>query len=284
MRILTRALLTLVLLAAARTACAQPVPAERESEGPPPIQDNSFLMEEAYNQEEGVVQHINAFLRMRGSEWIATFTQEWPVPKQAHQLSYTIPYQRATNGSGSHMGPGDVAVNYRYQLAGSGKTRFACTPRLTLLLPTGDEKRGLGAGGLGFQVNVAFSNVLSPHFVAHTNVGGTYTGEAKNPRGDRAVARALNAGQSLIWTLRRDFNVLFEAVWTRSQTVVGPGRTDREDSLFVSPGVRWAWNFASGLQIVPGIAAPIGVGPSRHDRGVFVYLSFEHPMWRPHSK
>jgi Putative MetA-pathway of phenol degradation len=281
---LARARLTLAILVAARWACAQTVPAGERTEGPPPIQDNSFLMEEAYNQEEGVVQHINAFLRMRGGEWIATFTQEWPVPGQTHQLSYTIPYQRATDDSRSRSGLGDVAVNYRYQLAGSGETRFACTPRLTLLLPTGDEKRGLGSGGVGFQVNVALSNVLSPQFVAHTNVGGTYTGAAKDSRGDRAVARGVNAGQSLIWTLRRDFNVMFEAVWTRSQTVVAPGRTDRQDTFFLSPGIRWAWNFASGLQIVPGIAAPIGVGPSRHDRGVFVYLSFEHPMWRARSK
>ena len=51
---------------------------------PPPIQDNSFLLEEAYNQEAGVVQHISAFQRMRGGEWIATFTQEWPAPGQTH--------------------------------------------------------------------------------------------------------------------------------------------------------------------------------------------------------
>ena len=43
---------------------------------PPPIQDNSFLIEEAYNQEPGVVQHINTFQRLRGGPWVATFTQE----------------------------------------------------------------------------------------------------------------------------------------------------------------------------------------------------------------
>jgi hypothetical protein len=49
----------------------------------------------------------------------------------------------------------------------------------------------------------------------------------------------------------------------------------------VSPGIRWAWNFPTGLQVVPGIAVPIGVGPSRGDRALFLYLSFEHPMWKP---
>jgi hypothetical protein len=57
-----------------------------------PIQDNSFLVEEAYNQEAGVVQHISAFTRYRESkDWLYTFTQEWPVPGITHQLSYTLP-------------------------------------------------------------------------------------------------------------------------------------------------------------------------------------------------
>ena len=32
---------------------------------PPPIQDNSFLIEEAYNQEKGVIQHIQTYQLMR---------------------------------------------------------------------------------------------------------------------------------------------------------------------------------------------------------------------------
>jgi hypothetical protein len=37
------------------------------AQGTPPIQDNSFLIEEAYNQEPGVVQHISVFTRTRSS-------------------------------------------------------------------------------------------------------------------------------------------------------------------------------------------------------------------------
>ena len=248
---MNRFLPTIVFLASAAAVCGQGLAEEKPRESPPPIQDNSFLMEEAYNQEEGVVQHINAFQRMRGGEWLATFTQEWPVPKQTHQLSYTIPYQR---------------------IAGDSAAR------------SGLEKKGLGSGGLGFQVNVAMSEVLSPRWVTHTNVGGTYTGAAKNERGEEAVTRSVNAGQSLIWTLRPDFNVLIEAVWTRSQSVVGLGKSGSQDSFLVSPGIRWAYNFSSRLQVVPGIAFPIGVGPSRGERGIFLYLSFEHPMWNASSQ
>ena len=75
------------------------------------------------------------------------------------------------------------------------------------------------------------------------------------------------------------FNVLLETLWTGTEAVVGKGQTQLSHSLLISPGVRWAYNFKSGLQIVPGIAVPMGVGPSRGERGVIAYLSFEHP-WR----
>ena len=102
-----------MLLVCARTALAQSPPPAGKPDAPPTIQDNSFLMEEAYNQEEGVVQHINTFQRMRGGDWVATFTQEYPVPRQAHQLSYTIPYERpgqAGVGVSPHAVIGDGAL------------------------------------------------------------------------------------------------------------------------------------------------------------------------------
>ena len=46
-------------------------------------------------------------------------------------------------------------------------------------------------------------------------------------------------------------------------------------ALVVSPGIRWAYDFKSGLQIVPGVAVPYDT--RSHERSVFVYLSFEHP-------
>jgi len=55
--------------------------AEPASETTPPIQDNSFLIEEAYNQEFGVVQHTSTLTRLwNRKDWIYTFTQEWPAP------------------------------------------------------------------------------------------------------------------------------------------------------------------------------------------------------------
>jgi hypothetical protein len=50
----------------------------------------------------------------------------------------------------------------------------------------------------------------------------------------------------------------------------------------VSPGIRWALDFKCGLEIVPGLAFPIGVGPSRGEHAVFLYLSLEHPFRHSH--
>ena len=84
----------------------------------------------------------------------------------------------------------------------------------------------------------------------------------------------------MIWLARPAFHPLLELAWTRAETVVGPDRTESVDALYLSPGLRWAHNLKSGLQIVPGIAVPVGVGPSSGDTGVLLYLSFEHALWK----
>jgi hypothetical protein len=232
------------------------------------IQDNSFLLEEAYNQETGVVQHINTFTLFDDSDdWAYTFTQEWPAPGQRHQLSATLPYLRVT-GDGDQRGLGDVAVNYRYQLLGSGEAAVAFSPRFSLVLPTGDEAQGRGTGALGYQVNLPLSAVLSPRAVTHVNVGATFTPGAENPDGSAVDLEVYSFGQSFIWLLRERLNLMLELAFASGD----------DESFFVNPGLRWAHDLPSRLQIVPGIAFPIGVGPSQGERTVFLYLSFEHPF------
>lgn len=242
---------------------------------PPPIQDNSFLIEEAYNQDAGVVQHINTFMRMRNGDWLFTFTQEWPVRSYKHQLSLTMPAQRFKE-SGSGTGVGDTAINYRYQLVGNSDAKLLIAPRVSLLVPTGDSSRGMGMGGVGWPFNLPVTAFLHEKLVTHWNAGTTLTPNAKNATGDKAGLKGFNLGQSFGWLVRRDLNLMFETAWNRNETVAGPGLKERADSMFLNPGVRWAHNFKSGLQIVPGVAVPIGVGPSNGTRGLFVYLSIEH--------
>ncbi|HEU5039337.1 MAG TPA: transporter [Gemmatimonadales bacterium] len=237
------------------------------AQAPPPIADNSFLIEEAYNQESGVVQHISTFARADGGEsWDFSFTQEWPLTGQRHQVGFTLPIGYAeTRGTGI----GDLALNYRYQLAGAGEAPLHAAPRLSLLLPTGSEEDGRGRGSVGIQANLPVSYGLSPALVTHWNAGATL--------GTDETTVDVNLGASLIWRLRSSFNLLVEALWL-SEEVPGPGG-DREEAAFLNPGVRWAHDVGE-LQIVPGVAYTIGLGPSAGEDGLFLYLSFEHPFSR----
>jgi hypothetical protein len=259
----------------AQQPSSTPPPAQSNSIG---IQDNSFLIEESYNQEAGVVQHINSFTRQRNGDWLYTFTQEWPAPGIKHQLSYSIPVMGFRHPEDGGTGIGDIALNYRYQLIGDGNARVAVSPRFTLLIPTGDSKKNLGNGAVGYQVNLPVSVVLSNAFVTHFNAGMTYTPSAKNERGEKASLTDFNLGQSTIWLAKPNFNVMLEWLWMNQASVAGPKMTERSNSLLVNPGIRWAYNFKSGLQIVPGISVPLGIGPSSGERGIFFYLSFEHPF------
>lgn len=208
------------------------------------IQDNSFLIEEAYNQEHGVVQHIFTFLRDRHGSYESTFTQEWPAGGLRHQLSFTLPTERR------HVG--DLMLNYRYQLVGDGTARLAVSPRASLIVPRQHGRR------YGYDVNLPVSVAVSDRFVTHWNAGAT-----KAP--DEPLLET--AGVSAIYAALPKVHLMLETRWVH----------DRESVLTIAPGVRWAHDFRSGLQIVPGIAAPIG---SDHSRALFLYVSFEHPFRR----
>jgi hypothetical protein len=189
--------------------------------------------------------HISLFMRDRKSgDWIYMFTQEWPVLSQTHQLSYTIPLV----GDGSR-GVGDVLVNYRYQLIGSGDTALAIAPRLSLILPTGDENKGAGRGVTGLQALVPISRVVAMRVASHSDAGATWYHDGNSAE--------LFLAQSFIYAASARVHLMAEATWSRAE---------HETEVLISPGVRWAYNFRSGLQIVPG------------GRSIIMYLSFEHPF------
>jgi hypothetical protein len=248
-----------------------PRPAERA-----PISDNSFLVEEAYNQEAGVVQHISGFSRTSGSDgWAYSLTQEWPLGGQRHQLSYTVPLTRS--GEPAATGLGDVMVNYRLQAVFDEARGIAVSPRVSWSFPTGDHQKGLGLGGGGLQVNLPISKTLGRSLVSHTNVGATSFSRAPGAGDSSTRQRNVFAGQSFIWLARPRFNLLVETVWTRTTTDSDSG-SQAHESAFVVPGIRWGYDFRNGLQVIPGIGVPIGVGSSHGTRQLFLYLSLEHPF------
>ena len=213
------------------------------------ITDNSFLIEEAFNQEAGVFQNIFTWTRARNGVWQASFTQEWPAPGMAHQFSYTVPF----SGSPDVSGINDVLLNYRYQLASETPDHPAISPRLSLVLPTGRQLDGFGSDVTGLQFNVPASKQFGNLYL-HVNAGGTWL---------PGVDWMPLVGSSLIWRVAPMWNLMIEAV-------AQPGQ-----SLTWSPGFRRGWNVHNG-QVVVGAAVPITHDTDRPATGAFLtYFSYE---------
>jgi hypothetical protein len=244
------------------------------------IQDNSFFIEEAYNQEPGVVQHIfNLPIDFtNGSREIApSFTQEWPVLSQTHQFPYTIPYVLTEDDNGME----DIRLNYRLQAFMEDKYTPAFAPRLPLVLPTGDQANGFGAGVVGYEFNLPFSKIVSDRWTMHFNAGMSVFPNAHQSR----HLTNYNVGASAIYAVSRDFNLMLEALagWNEdiAEGVFAFEETvERSTTAIISPGVRYAFNLPNDAQLVIGAALPIGLTSDSPDWGLFFYCSFEHEFTR----
>lgn len=237
----------LIVAILASLAVAEPLAAQDKWE----ILDNSFLVEEAFNQEEGVFQNILTWTRVRTHSWQAAFTQEWPVPGVNHQLSYTVPFARSDGVGGLN----DVMLNYRYQMLTETARRPAFAPRASLILPTGREADGLGDGTVGLEFNLPASKQFGPLYV-HANAGLRWLPDIER-RGFLAA--------SGIWRATPMFNVMLEAV------------DQFDEGMTVSPGFRRAWNLGE-KQIVFGLALPVSRSGGSSEVSVLSYFSYELPF------
>jgi hypothetical protein len=236
------------------------------------IQDNSFLVEEAYNQEPGVVQHIltvPVFLTDGDTEITPSFTQEWPVFSQTHQFSYTIPYTFTEDDNGFE----DVRLNYRLQALTESERIPAFAPELSLILPSGDADKSFGNDRVGYEINLPFSKIVADRWTVHFNAGGSIFPDV---RGHDLTN--YNLGASAIFAMSRDFNLMLESIAAWEEDVDETNDTHRATAALISPGARYAFNLPGHAQLVVGIAVPIGLTSDSPDYGVFFYCSFEHPF------
>ena len=241
------------------------------------IEDNSMLLEEAYNQEVGVVQHISNFIYYPkpNKEFLGSFTQEWPCFSQTHQLSYTLNYL----SNDKLAGIGDIILNYRYQLT-QHDDFVTIAPRLSVILPTGDKDKGLGEGTWGLQFNAPFSKRLHNNWAVHLNLGATYMNNIE----EKSIAFKnstinYNAGVSLIWLATYNINLFVEAIANYNANPDLDNKVKYGIESILNPGIRYAIDIGE-TQIVPGLCFPI---KTDHDAkiaygGMFFYLSVEHPF------
>jgi len=246
------------------------------------LQSNGLLVDTAYHQEDGEVQHALTFSRSPKDGWASVISQEWPIFSEKHQVSLSLPANLFVRRPDGNRGVGDLTLEYSYFLIGSNESRVTVSPGAGFSLPTGSVAKGLGAGGPGASVKLPISVMLTRRFASNSTVELSYVSSAKNTESDQFHLWTYEVGQSFVWFARPKLNVLMEAVWERSRFTNREGFKEIDREVFISPGVRWAHVFHNGLTIIPGVAVPIGVGSSRGDHRIFFYLAIEHPFKRRH--
>lgn len=248
--------MALSFMAAAGVALCLAAPHALQSQAPAaPIRDNSFLVEEAYNQDGGVVQHVGTFAMGRTGGWAAGLDEEWPIGGMRDQLSLSLAALDASGGARF----GDVELGYRRQLVGGPESRFLVAPRLSALWLQAEDVPGGSPAGLGTQAAVPMTAVLTSSLVTHWNLSVTL-----GPF--RPIA---SAGASVVWLMTPTVNLLVEGVWV--------GQDGTPPVYVLNPGARFAIN-AGALQIVPGFSFPIALAQREETDAALLYLSFEHPL------
>ncbi len=234
------------------------------------ILDNSFLVEEAFNQEAGIFQNVLNVVRSDGGNWDLAFTQEWPVFGQRHQASYTLLY--ASTGGG--YGFGDVMLHYRLQALSERAGVPAFSPRISLIAPTGSVSKGLGNGSLGWQVNLPFSKQIRDVYL-HWNAGFTHTPNAETGGSTHNLATPHVAASAIV-RLRPMLNLMFESIaaW---EALVEDGRGSHMPVVTLSPGLRGGWNIGD-TQTILGLSLPLTMSDGDVSVGAFGYLSYELPF------
>ncbi len=269
---------------------------------PKHIRDNAFLVEEAFNQEQGQAQHILNWVNLwdrtpqgRTRDFTWNYTLELPLGSQAHQFSFTpqvlSAFEKPRGDSATQPGGiGDTFLSYRYQLLADDDFLW-CAPRLTLIIPTGDERFGLGTGELGYQFNLPISR-YGDRFDYHFNAGFTYTPNVSAfltpdivPGGNLpAIARrsprhdlhGYNLGASVFWKPKTNLNFFVEGLALWNQEIDDRGFRGHTTQVFVNPGVRYAVCQFEEVEWIIGVSAPVGLTKNTPDIGLFVYMSVEH--------
>ena len=232
------------------------------------MRDNLMLLESGYNHEAGIVHHaFVTYLRpTKDMPWSLSFMQEWPVPTETHQLSYTIVTGKdeATGKIYLH----DIMLDYRHQAVLKKCCAFA--PRFSLILPTSTAEDASKV--LGMEIGLPFSLEIGQYFAVNVNAGTTLRFSAVKKDCKRRHDIQTFAGISPVFAPFSFLNFLVEVLH----------RYDvRENihTLIISPEMRFALDFDVGsLQIVPALGAPMEVlnEEKQFKAGLFLYLSFEH--------
>lgn len=239
------------------------------------IADNSFLVEEAYNQEPGVVQFINVYTKPdEGSDWTYTFINEIPMGSEKHQFSYEIPYSNLD--ASDEQGVEDIKFNYRQEFVRTDT--LVTTGRVSLQAGTGDYKKGFGKSAMGYEASLITSVNITDKWVQHWNLGAGITPDAKDTAGNKADNGKYFWAVSNVYLFSNNLNFMLEFAGSEEQETTGAKQAVWGSSTVISPSIRYAYDVGV-WQFVPGLAYPMGVTTNPGDNELLVYLSIEGKLF-----
>jgi hypothetical protein len=215
---------------------------------PAAIEDHTGFAEPGLNR-DGSLAQVTYFAYRNSSAF--EITQEWASSSRRHQLSYVLPVYSAEGSA-----PGDLSLNYRYQLLGDGTGAFAVAPRLAMILPT--RGRQFGGASSGVELSVPVTASLSDEVQIHVNAGASWIREHDGVE--------LKIAQSIVWAPASVIEISLESQWTRC---------GGEGAIAARPGVQFPLAGPGGMQITPGVAFPLG-----GSGGVLFYVGLQRSFDR----
>lgn len=257
------------------TAAAAPVAAPSSV-----IEDNSFLLDEAYNQDPGVVQITQVFQILPSTgEWSHSPAIEFPIVTENHQITLQFPFSRPM---GASLSLNDFALQYQYWLIHA--KYFHLTPRIGAVFPTGNSTIGTGSGTVGAQAGLSTTVNFGDAFAFHTSGNAFLYPGSRATDGVATTTWDASIAASLIWRPLSWLNLLTEGVLTSDQTPLPGGSIGRDLLATVSPGARFSIRLGEHRtwEIVPGVAVPFTwrtSSPGSASISVLGYLSIEGPWW-----
>jgi hypothetical protein len=157
--------LSLFLLAAGLSAAQDIDSTNQTVQVSTPIQDNSFLIEEAYNQEDGVIQQISTFARLTNSrDWVYTQADEGRCEATSTREGVAGSHPNVVSFTGS--GWGGTAFKLPISTGGRRRNQAGGGAQTERFVPCRRPRFGRGSGGLGLQTKLPISIQHSAHLVS----------------------------------------------------------------------------------------------------------------------
>ncbi|MFN4946854.1 MAG: hypothetical protein ACOVOF_11070 [Chryseotalea sp.] len=242
------------------------------------IEDNSFLIDEAFNQEKGINQY-SAVFSIQPDELTLQYTLEMPVAHNRHQVSICIPYSISRSSQLAYHGVNDVSLAYQYSLTNKDD-RFLLTPGFSVQIPTGDTQLNNLTGFTGINSFVAISKRVSNKLVLHGNARIGYHKKIKsvvqNTDDQQRILsfRSQTAGVSFVWLTAQRFNLLIENVFIRDVGKIQQGNYQTATHI-LNPGFRTSFHTKS-TQFVFGTSCPTRFSTkSKPEMSLLFYVSIE---------